>query len=87
MMILIIIIIIIIIIIPWDERYPFPGCDSCQIFLNFYVKFNILTLHGIRRTTITRLILNSVRLTHKNTTCCHSTKVNITKYFTECFKL
>jgi len=36
-------------------------------------------LHNIRRTTIIRLILNSVRLTHKNTTCCHSTKVNITK--------
>jgi len=27
-----------IIIIPWDVRYPFPGCDSCHIFLNFYVK-------------------------------------------------
>jgi len=38
-----------------------------------------LTLHSIRRTTITSLILNSVRLTRKNTTCCHSTKVNITK--------
>jgi len=34
---------------------------------------------SIRRTTITRPILNTVRLTHKHTTCCHSTKVNITK--------
>jgi len=34
-----------------------------------------ITLRSTRRTTITRLILNSVRLTHKNTTCCHSIKV------------
>jgi len=38
-----------------------------------------LTLRNIRRTTITRHILNTVRLTHKNQTCCHSTTVNITK--------
>ena len=26
--------------IPWDARYPFLECDSCQIFLNSYVKLN-----------------------------------------------
>jgi len=34
-----------------------------------------ITLHSIWRTTITRLSLNSIRLTHKDTTCCHSTKL------------
>jgi len=62
-----------------------------EMLLSEYFKFLIthtntctcasyaVQLHTIRRTTITRLILNTVRLTHKNTTCCHSTKINITK--------
>jgi len=48
--------------------------------VNILMPFNYtcsvgLTLHNTRRTTITRLILNSVRFTQTNTTCCHSTKV------------
>ena len=50
----------------------FGAVAACHVFVS-------LMLHSIGRTTITRLILSSVRLAHKNTTCCHSTKVNIMK--------
>jgi len=43
------------------------------------VRLMLCSVSFIRCTTITRLILNGARLTRKNTTCCHSTKVNITK--------
>jgi hypothetical protein len=50
----------------------------CSLFKYAHQHMHI-HVHSTRRTAITRLILNTVRLAHKNTTCCHSTKVSITK--------
>ena len=38
-----------------------------------------VTLRGTPRTSITRLILNTARLTHNTPHCCHNTKVNTTQ--------
>jgi hypothetical protein len=54
-------------------------CVMCIVLLapgGYPIAVNkYITLHSIRRTTIPRLSLNSIRLTHKDTTCCHSTKL------------
>ena len=49
--------------------YTGYGCAS------YGVQRETLTLHTLRCTPITKLIPNTVRLTHKITTCCHSTKL------------
>ena len=61
---------------------PSSGSKSYNLkhSVNYFVMLTLLrSMHNQRRTTITKLILNTVRLTHKNTTCCHSTKVKMTK--------
>jgi len=54
---------------------------TCTLFIMSLVMVVRRVLCSVRRTTITRLIINSVhvRLAHKNTTCCHNTEVNIKK--------
>ena len=59
------------------------GCTLFRMSLAMVVCHMLCTvslmLHNIRCTTITRLILNIVRLTHRNTTRCHNIKANIKK--------
>ena len=49
------------------RSYMFRSYDHPQVVVGLMLCSASLTLHSIRPTTITRLILNTARLTHKNT--------------------